>query len=98
MGRIVVGGRFTHYNSIPRNGLARVYGDPFITAHHSGGSFAIHVPTDVGHDYYLEYKNSLSETNWIAFPAMTGDGTVKEFKHSVPGVDQRFYRVRVETQ
>jgi uncharacterized delta-60 repeat protein len=97
-GKIIVGGRFTHYNLVPRNGLARVYGDPFITARRSEGSFSILVPTDVGHDYYLEYKDSLGEADWTAFPAVTGDGSVKEFKHSVPGVARRFYRLRVETQ
>jgi M6 family metalloprotease-like protein len=44
--------------------------------------------------YALECKNSLAETNWVTLSTVNGNGSLRMFTDSSPGVAQRFYRVR----
>jgi hypothetical protein len=62
----------------------------------SNGTFAVSVSTASGKTYFLEYKNSLSDTNWTALPAVSGDGTVKALTDPTATAPQRFFRVRAQ--
>jgi alpha-tubulin suppressor-like RCC1 family protein len=61
----------------------------------SKSGFTFRFPTVPGVTYILEYKTSLSDTNWI--PLLTNVGTGSPFTHTEPDVSHpsRFYRVRV---
>ena len=61
-----------------------------------GDSVTMSVQTTVGHDYILEYKDTLSDASWTSLPAVTGDGAQKPLTDPAPAIGQRFYRVRVE--
>lgn len=56
--------------------------------------FSLSLPTQSGHVYRLEYKNSLSDSNWIPFPLTAGTGaTLTISDSSAASSGQRFYRV-----
>jgi hypothetical protein len=59
-------------------------------------SFGVAVPTVSGKKYILEYTDSLSTEQWIALPAVPGDGTTKTLSDPSPKSQQRFYRLKVE--
>jgi hypothetical protein len=56
--------------------------------------FSAAVPTVAGRSYVLEFKTSLNQTNWTAFPAIPGDGTILWLSDPAATNAQRFYRVR----
>jgi alpha-tubulin suppressor-like RCC1 family protein/predicted aconitase with swiveling domain len=59
------------------------------------GRFTVSLPTQSGKVYRLEYKNSLTDTNWSAMPLAAGTGGVITLADpTANGSDQRFYRVR----
>ena len=60
------------------------------------GTFRLSVSTSSGQTYVLEYKNSLTETDWKPLASVPGDGTVKVLSDPSAPTSQRFYRVRVE--
>ena len=101
-GNVMIGGRFSSYDGIPRSALARIYADveaPGLRLRKpafSRGSFMLSVPTLGGTNYFLEYLNSLSSTNWISLPPTVGDGTDRILTDPNATGSQRFYRVRVE--
>ncbi|MEO7676710.1 MAG: hypothetical protein ABIV39_08115, partial [Verrucomicrobiota bacterium] len=47
-----------------------------------------------GQTYTVEYKNSLSISNWTTLQTLSGDGTTKLVTDSLLSSTQRFYRVR----
>jgi len=60
----------------------------------SGRTFFASVPTVAGKSYVLESKDSLTGTNWSAFPLFIGDGKIRLV--TVPAwSDQQFFRLRV---
>jgi len=57
--------------------------------------FEVTVPTRSGRVYRLEYKNSLSDSNWFALPLVAGTGQARVLTDpSATNVQRRFYRVR----
>ncbi len=63
----------------------------------SGGTeFGVSVATASGRNYVLEYKDALTDLEWITLPGVAGDGTVKVLTDPAPATGQRFYRVRSE--
>ena len=48
----------------------------------------------IGQSYTVEYKNSLSISNWTTLQTLSGDGTIKIVPDSLSSSTQRFYRVR----
>jgi len=56
--------------------------------------FSASLPTRNGHVYALEYKNSLTDSQWLALPLVAGDGNTKTLTDSTASVAQRFYRAR----
>lgn len=56
--------------------------------------FKVTCPTDRGRIYSLEYKNSLTDPDWIPASLILGTGYEQELSESNPPVSNRFYRVR----
>lgn len=65
-------------------------------ARFSNGVFTFSIPTWDGTGYTLEFKDSLSETNWQMMTRVQGDGTWKPVTDANASARQRFYRVRAE--
>jgi len=60
------------------------------------GQFSVSVATESGHTYYLEYKNALSDANWLGADQKTGNGATQVLVDTTANVPQRFYRVRTQ--
>jgi hypothetical protein len=70
---------------------------PFLTANnplYSSGTFSVSVATASGKSYQLEYKDSLSDTNWTSLSPSPGDGNVKMLTDPAAAGPRRFYRVK----
>jgi hypothetical protein len=59
-------------------------------------SFGLNIPTVIGKRYILEYTDAIPTTNWIALPAVIGDGSIRSLVDPAPAVQKLFYRVKVE--
>ncbi|MDQ6632067.1 MAG: delta-60 repeat domain-containing protein [Verrucomicrobiota bacterium] len=98
-GKILFSGGFANVNGAVRGGVARLLSGPPESAPQlfnpirTGNTFNISVATVSGKTYVLEYKNSLSVSNWILLPAVPGDGTIKILSDPGASVAERFYRV-----
>src|SRR5258705_6330407 len=96
-GLIRVGASFTDIDGFRRFGLARIHGDPeIVTPGLSPGEFSLRMYTDLGWNYYLEYKSSLEETNWTLLQVLPGDSGLQTFSDQAHSGGTRFYRVRAE--
>lgn len=62
----------------------------------TNSSGTISVPTQVGYNYTLEYKNSLSDATWTSVNTVSGNGGAMTLTDPSAGVPKRFYRVRVQ--
>ncbi len=60
----------------------------------TGNNFGLVIPTQSGRIYRLEYRNSLSDTNWSALPLVYGNGVTQTLQDTNATTMQRFYRVR----
>jgi len=64
----------------------------------SSNSFSFSISSQNGGVFELEFKNSLTDTNWTAnwngAPLAAGNGTNLMFTDSAATNSQRFYRVR----
>ncbi|HKX62499.1 MAG TPA: hypothetical protein VJS65_11655 [Verrucomicrobiae bacterium] len=53
-------------------------------------------PTQSGHTYTLQHKNTLADTAWQnILPAIVGDGTIQSISQPASQAS-RFYRLNVE--
>jgi len=52
------------------------------------------LPTQYGRVYALEYKNSLTDSQWTALPLVAGNGGLRTLSDPTATGQQRFYRVR----
>jgi hypothetical protein len=59
-----------------------------------GDSFSVSVPTLRGKDYFLQYKNHLSDTNWTWLSGMVGNGANRSLTDTAANAPSRFYLVR----
>jgi alpha-tubulin suppressor-like RCC1 family protein len=60
----------------------------------SNSVFSVSAPSQSGHVYRLEYKNSLDDTDWTALPLAPGNGGLLRLTDPAPNSPERFYRVR----
>jgi hypothetical protein len=58
------------------------------------GGFSAAIPTDLDHVYALEYKTSLTNTQWTPLPLVAGTGGRAALSDPTAAPGQRFYRVR----
>lgn len=64
-------------------------------ADHCGANrFSAAIPTRSGKVYRLEYKNSLTDADWIALPLVAGTGSNLTLVDPTANSSQRFYRAR----
>jgi subtilase family serine protease len=66
------------------------------SVHYTNDAFRLSVATQTGHSYILEYTETLPPTNWIALPAVAGNGTTVTLVDPAATNQQRFYRVLVQ--
>ena len=59
----------------------------------SAGQFSASTQTSCGRVYALEYKNTLTATNWLALPLVAGNGEVQIIRDGGAVAPQRFYRL-----
>lgn len=57
-------------------------------------SFSVSLPTQNDQVYRLEYKNSLTDSNWHALPLAAGNGGMLTLKDTDASDAQRVYRIR----
>jgi photosystem II stability/assembly factor-like uncharacterized protein len=62
----------------------------------AGTQFGFFIDTVPSRNYFVEYKNALSDAFWQPLQTLNGDGTPQFMPDSSPGLTQRFYRFRVE--
>jgi subtilisin family serine protease len=62
----------------------------------TGDALTFSFQTSPGKTYFVQYKNSLEETNWQVLQTIPGDGTAKVVTNSVATAVQRFYRLLVQ--
>jgi uncharacterized delta-60 repeat protein len=102
--KILVCGGFWTVDGIPRGGVARLFLDPAnatelpppsikLSSRWSENKFTIVAPTSAGRSYTLQYKTSLSDTNWIRLLDFSGDGSTTNVVDSETQGSHRFYRV-----
>jgi len=60
----------------------------------SGSNYTVSLPSQSGHIFVPEYKNSLSETSWHALPPVAGNGVQLLLTDPAATNAARFYRVR----
>jgi hypothetical protein len=59
----------------------------------SQGKFGVAVPTQSGRVYRLEFKDSLTDSNWTPLPLVAGTSEIVFLTDSSATNVQRFYRV-----
>ncbi len=67
---------------------------PLINPAYKTNSFSVSLPTQCGRVYSLQYKNSLTDANWIALPLSAGNGNNITVTDTNATNSQRFYRVQ----
>ena len=67
---------------------------PFSNLKRISNSFSLSLPTQYGHVYWLEYKDSLTDTNWKTLPLNAGNGAALTLTNSTATNSQRFYRIQ----
>ncbi len=96
-GRALAGGDFTSVNGLTRYNLVRLQGDvySFNLAQQPEG-FTFSIGSVEGHNYFLEYSDSLERSDWDTLPVVPGDGGVIRLSDPAPSNHDRLYRVRAE--
>jgi hypothetical protein len=59
-------------------------------------SFSVSLPSQAGVNYWLEYKNALTNPSWTSLPAIAGNGSVLTLTNSSATAPRRLYRVRAQ--
>lgn len=73
-------------------GSAPVISDAKLT----GTTFTLSVPTEVGTNYVLEFKNFLSDANWTPIKTNSGDGGTMNLTNTGVVGPSRFYHIRIQ--
>src|ERR1019366_7329049 len=71
-------------------GSSPIISSPILT----GTTFTLSVPTQIGFNYTLEYKNSFSDANWTAVQTIGGTGGTITLTDTGATGSRRFYHVR----
>ena len=62
----------------------------------TGTSFTLSAPSQIGFNYILEYKNSMSDSIWIPVQTNSGSGGMIKMTNAGTTGSSRFYHVRVQ--
>ncbi len=94
------GGAQTHNVTVTAGGAtltAKFDTRPIISDdHRAGTTFALSVPTQVGFNYTLEYKNAFTDANWTVVQTLGGTGGTITLTDTTATGSRRFYHVRVQ--
>jgi len=100
-GKILIGGDFRKVNGVPRNGIARLHGDPLISLTLTESSrptheeFGFDVTASLVQAVVVEVSSDLASPRWL--PLSTNeltDGRIKVTDTALRDFPQRFYRAR----
>lgn len=80
------------FTTTPNSSSAPTINNPKLV----GTTFTLSVPTQVGFNYTLEYKNSFSDANWTAVQTLGGTGGTITLTDTGATGSRRLYRVRVQ--
>lgn len=69
---------------------------PIIKAQWTNNTATISVPTQVGYNYTLEFKNSLNDAAWTSLQSVAGNGSQMTLTDVSENAPSRVYRVRVQ--
>ena len=84
-------------SAVSSNAILSLAASPELTLRPLNGiTLSFLVPTEVGPQYVIEYKNSLNSTSWTALYTLSGDGTSYILTDSTANSPARFYRIRVQ--
>jgi hypothetical protein len=61
---------------------------------YTSNGFSVSLPTEWSRVYALEYKTSLTDSQWTALPLVAGNGSSRTLTDPTAAGQQRFYRVR----
>ena len=90
-------GKLGNYSVTTNNGVLTVVSEPaIVNPTWAGSSFSLTVPTAVGLNYALEYKESLEDLLWAIAQTLSGTGSTITLTDGMATNTARFYRVRVE--
>jgi len=67
---------------------------PFANLQRVSNTFSLSVLSQLGHVYWLEYKTSLTDTNWKTLPLNAGTGNPLTLTDNAATNAARFYRAR----
>jgi len=76
--------------------LVKVTALQLVSPVYSNSVFRVSLPTVKAKNYFLEFKNSLTDGTWTELRAVAGDGTVMTLEDLSTTGPRRFYRLRVE--
>jgi PKD repeat protein/subtilisin family serine protease len=62
----------------------------------NGTDFMFSFATVPGINYFVEYKDALTDPNWQPLQSVPGDGTVANFTNAISATLQRFFRVSAQ--
>jgi alpha-tubulin suppressor-like RCC1 family protein len=60
----------------------------------NAGEFSVKISTQSGRVYRLEYKDALTDSQWIPLPLVAGNGRMKTLVDATASANGRVYRVR----
>ena len=102
-GNVIIAGDFQNVNGIPRDRLARLYGDnppplsPRLGAPvRFGEQWAVSFLSEARRQFTLEFSDALDSGQWMSGSSAVGDGTPITLMDTNTPSSRRFYRVRVE--
>jgi uncharacterized delta-60 repeat protein len=96
-GTLYLGGSFTHFNNIPRHGLAAAYNNPLIYGTQLvDGALSVSFLSLLDRTYRLESTPGLDEQAWTTVSGLSGDGTLRVLLDTNATGGARLYRIRVE--
>jgi hypothetical protein len=90
---IAVSGGGAHSLALVSDG-SPVLSAPLSQPKFGANSFSVSLPTQNGRVFVLEYKKSLTDSNWTALPLAAGVGGIQILTDTTATNSQRFYRVR----
>jgi hypothetical protein len=92
----VFNGNTTALNSLIGSGSGSASSPTIGSSQLTGSTFTLTAPSQVGFNYVLEYKNSMSDPNWIPVQTNGGNGAMINLTNTGATGPSRFYHIRVQ--
>lgn len=96
-GQVLFGGGFYTVDGISRAGIVRLNPGPtLINPHKLGGSYSVSLVTVQDANYALQFKPSLTTSNWATATTTVGDGTLQTLSDPNATNGARIYRLQTD--